>query len=59
VAHAGVESTALCSGGRRPGIGVLASVFELEGLSLVTTQEQADRAGLAYDFVADWITLRV
>jgi len=38
---------------------VLASVFELEGLSLVTTQEQADRAGLAYDFVADWITLRV
>ncbi len=36
-----------------PGAGVLASVFEPEGLSLVTAQEQADRAGLAYDFVTD------
>lgn len=42
-----------------PGIEVLASVLEPEGLSLVTTQEQADRVGLAYDFVAGWITLRV
>ena len=38
---------------------VLASVTEPEGLSLVTTREQADRIGLAYDFVAAWITLRV
>lgn len=42
-----------------PGLEVLASVLEPEGLSLVTTQGQADRAGLAYDFVAGWITLRV
>ncbi len=40
-------------------IDVLASVRETEGLSLVMTQEYADRAGLAYDFVAGWITLRV
>ena len=38
---------------------VLASVVEPEGLSLLTTQEQADLVGLAYDFVAGWITLRV
>lgn len=42
-----------------PEVGVLASVVEPEGLSLVTTQEQADQAGLSYDFVAGWITLRV
>lgn len=38
---------------------VMSSVVEPEGLSLVTTQEQADRAGLVDDFVAAWITLRV
>jgi len=37
----------------------VATVRETEGLSLVTTQEQADRLGLTYDFVAGWITLRV
>ncbi len=36
-----------------------ATVREAEGLSLVVTQEQADRVGLEYDFVAGWITLRV
>jgi hypothetical protein len=41
------------------GVEVLASVTEPEGLSLVTTREQADRVGLAYDFVAAWVTLRV
>jgi len=37
----------------------VATVGETEGLSLVTTQQQADRVGLTYDFVAGWITLRV
>ena len=37
----------------------LATVLEPEGLSLVTTQEEADGAGLPYDYVAGWITLRV
>lgn len=37
----------------------VATVGETEGLSLVTTQHQADRVGLTYDFVAGWITLRV
>ncbi len=41
------------------GVEVLASVTEPEGLSLVTTREQADRIGLTYDSVAAWITLRV
>lgn len=36
-----------------------ATVQDAEGLSLVVTQEQADRAGLAYGFVAAWLTLRV
>ncbi|MCC2594106.1 ACT domain-containing protein [Tessaracoccus sp. OS52] len=38
---------------------ILATVVEPEGLSVVLTQEDADRLGLAYDFVAGWITLRV
>jgi hypothetical protein len=47
--------------GDRAGLdaGVLASVVEPEGLSVVVTREQADRAGWPYDFVAAWITLRV
>lgn len=42
-----------------PDVGPLASVIEPEGLSLVVTQEQADRLDLTYDFVAAWITLRI
>lgn len=42
-----------------PGVEVLASIAEDEGLSIVTTQEDADRAGLSYDFRAGWITLEV
>ncbi len=42
-----------------PAVDVLASVLEPEGLTLVASQEQADRAGLDYEFVAGWITLRV
>ncbi|MFE2431193.1 ACT domain-containing protein [Streptomyces sp. NPDC059373] len=42
-------------GGVRP----VATVAEDEGLTLVVPQEEADRAGLGYDYVAAWITLRV
>jgi hypothetical protein len=38
---------------------VFAMVAEDEGCSLVVTQQAADDAGLPYDFVAGWITLRV
>ncbi|MGB0120775.1 MAG: ACT domain-containing protein [Solirubrobacterales bacterium] len=38
---------------------LLASVREREGMSAVIRQSDADRLGLAYDFVAGWITLRV
>ena len=41
------------------GLDPLGSVVEPQGLSLVLTREQADEAGLSYDFVAAWITLRV
>lgn len=41
------------------GIEALATVVEPEGLSMVVTQEAADRANLPYSFVAGWITLRV
>src|SRR5262245_32932657 len=36
-----------------------ASVREDEGLSVVLAREDADAAGIRYDFVAAWITLRV
>lgn len=42
-----------------PGLEVLASVIEPEGLSVVLTREQADEAGCPYEFVAGWITLGV
>ncbi|QDB79285.1 ACT domain-containing protein [Georgenia wutianyii] len=38
---------------------VLASVVEPEGLSVVIAQDDADRLGLTYDYVAGWITLQV
>ena len=37
----------------------VATVLEAEGLTLVLPHHQADAAGLDYDFVAAWITLRV
>ncbi|MEU9998810.1 ACT domain-containing protein [Streptomyces sp. NPDC048370] len=37
----------------------IVTVAESEGLTLVVRQEEADAAGLAYDYVAGWITLRV
>jgi hypothetical protein len=36
-----------------------ATVHEDEGLTAVLRREQADRLGIAYDYVAAWITLRV
>ena len=36
-----------------------ATVLETEGTSVVLRRQDADAAGLAYDFVAGWITLSV
>ncbi|UKY48675.1 ACT domain-containing protein [Streptomyces inhibens] len=41
------------------GLTPVVTVAEPEGHTLVVRQEEADRAGLAYDYVAGWITLRV
>jgi hypothetical protein len=41
------------------GVAPVATVVEPEGLTLVLPQEDADEAGLAYDYVAGWITLRI
>ncbi|MHB1613204.1 MAG: ACT domain-containing protein [Actinomycetes bacterium] len=42
-----------------PDAELLASVVEAEGVTLVLARQDADRAGLAYDFIAGWITLQV
>ncbi|MFF1827871.1 N-acetyltransferase [Paenarthrobacter sp. NPDC058040] len=39
--------------------GVEAAVREAEGLTVVLRRDEADRLGLAYDFVAAWITLQI
>ena len=41
------------------GVTPVVTVAEEEGLTLVLRREEADRAGLGYDYVAGWITLRV
>ncbi|WP_240134583.1 ACT domain-containing protein [Streptomyces sp. MUM 178J] len=41
------------------GLRPVVTVTEPEGLTLVVRQEEADAAGLSYDYVAGWITLRV
>ncbi|MEV7568484.1 ACT domain-containing protein [Streptomyces tanashiensis] len=41
------------------GVAPVVTVTEPEGLTLVVRQEEADAAGLAYAYVAGWITLRV
>ncbi len=46
-------------GGVPAGVTPVVTVAEQEGLTLVVRQEQADAAGLEYDYVAGWITLRV
>jgi uncharacterized protein len=47
------------AGGVPSGISPVATIIEDEGLTLVVREEEADAAGLAYDYVAGWITLRV
>ncbi|MGW5263814.1 ACT domain-containing protein [Microbispora sp. NPDC004025] len=42
-----------------PGVSPVVTVAEEEGLTLVLPQRDADAAGLTYDYVAGWITLRV
>ncbi|MGW7368652.1 ACT domain-containing protein [Streptomyces sp. NPDC054841] len=42
-----------------PGLTPVVTVAEDEGLTLVVRQEEADAAGLAYAYVAGWITLCV
>lgn len=42
-----------------PGLRPVVTVAEDEGLTLVVAPQQADAAGLAYDYVAAWITLQV
>ncbi|PKH20781.1 ACT domain-containing protein [Pseudomonas fluorescens] len=41
------------------GCEVIASVREQEGLTLILERQQAQQAGLAFDYVAAWITLNV
>lgn len=41
------------------GVSPVVTVTEREGLTLVLPEAEADRAGLAYAYVAGWITLRV
>jgi uncharacterized protein len=41
------------------GVRPIVTVREDEGLTLIVTQQEADAAGLAYDFVAAWITLQI
>jgi hypothetical protein len=40
------------------GVAPVVTVSEPEGLTLVLMRDDADEAGLAYDYVAGWITLR-
>ncbi|WP_330336161.1 ACT domain-containing protein [Streptomyces sp. NBC_00557] len=46
-------------GGVPSGVTPVVTVAEQEGLTLVVPQAEADAAGMAYDYVAGWITLRV
>jgi hypothetical protein len=46
-------------GGLPPGVTPVVTVAEREGLTLVASLEEADAAGLTYDYVAGWITLRI
>ncbi|MFF7729806.1 ACT domain-containing protein [Streptomyces sp. NPDC008001] len=41
------------------GLTPVVTVREPEGLTLVLDQEEADKAGLPYEYVAGWITLRI
>jgi hypothetical protein len=47
------------NGGMPLGVTPVVTVAEPEGLTLVARLEDADAAGLVYDYVAGWITLRI
>ncbi|MQY34457.1 hypothetical protein SRB17_24260 [Streptomyces sp. RB17] len=49
----------MAEGGVPSGVTPVVTVAEQEGLTLVVHQAEADAAGMAYDYVAGWITLRV
>ncbi|MEV6055142.1 ACT domain-containing protein [Streptomyces sp. NPDC052107] len=49
----------MAEGGVPSGVTPVVTVAEPEGLTLVVPQAEADAAGMAYDYVAAWITLRV
>ncbi|MHB6904204.1 ACT domain-containing protein [Streptomyces sp. DB-54] len=49
----------MVEGGVPSGVTPVVTVAEREGLTLVVPLEKADAAGLAYDYVAGWITLRI
>jgi uncharacterized protein len=49
----------MAEGGVPSGVTPVVTVAEQEGLTLVVPQADADAAGMAYDYVAGWITLRV
>ncbi|WP_369394203.1 ACT domain-containing protein [Streptomyces sp. CG1] len=49
----------MAEGGVPSGVTPVVTVAEPEGLTLVVPQAEADGAGMAYDYVAAWITLRV
>ncbi|MFD0732146.1 ACT domain-containing protein [Planotetraspora mira] len=42
-----------------PGVTPVVMVSEDEGTTLIVPQQEADAAGLAYEYVTGWITLRV
>ena len=46
-------------GGIPAGVTPVVTVAEPEGLTLIVRQDDADAAGLAYRYVAGWITLRI
>jgi uncharacterized protein len=49
----------MVSGGARPEVAMFAAILEDEGLTMVLTKADADRARLTYSYVAARITLRV
>jgi uncharacterized protein len=57
--HPGRYVFTTVEGGVPSGVTPVVTVAEYEGLTLVARLEEADAAGLAYDYVAGWITLGV
>jgi hypothetical protein len=53
------EPYVFATGEPPPGVSAFAVIREDEGVTLILTRADADRAGLAYDYVAARITLRV